>query len=445
MQTVTLQLFNQGQWWDAATLSFSDERLSASCSLYYAHEYIAKVASYEVKDCWACSVNAPISVVPKDYPNWPALLDDILPVGKSRDWWLKYLNVSRSDEFQQNYALLTHACMAPVGNLRIKESVPTEANNDPRRFPINDVISLQYDFLEYATEQGAAVGGATGAGGVAPKLLLMLEEGNVFIDGDFAGKPLTATPYLTKFARNRRTARDNNILKAEGVFYKALSEILQDTNVKTIDVDKLKILEDKQSAQVSLWLPRFDVYLENGVANRIGLESIYSIIDAEPGSYQDHFYVMETVWRRINSATQMTKNEFAKQYVVRDFLNIVFGNSDNHGRNISFLKFDGDICFAPIYDFAPMKADEEGITRLFKWGRNCEVGGHVNFSNIAEQLSDFCEPNDMILFLQQLAEKLIDLPERLTRLNCPDEILNFPAIGFSNIKNKLVEMGVYDG
>ena len=167
----------------------------------------------------------------------------------------------------------------------------------------------------------------------------MLEEGNVFIDGDFAGKPLTATPYLTKFARNRRTARDNNILKAEGVFYKALSEILQDTNVKTIDVDKLKILEDKQSAQVSLWLPRFDVYLENGVANRIGLESIYSIIDAEPGSYQDHFYVMETVWRRINSATQMTKNEFAKQYVVRDFLNIVFGNSDNHGRNISFLKF----------------------------------------------------------------------------------------------------------
>lgn len=445
MQTVTLQLFNQGQWWDAATLSFSDERLSASCSLYYKHDYITKVASYEVKDCWACSVNAPISAVPKDYPNWPALLDDILPVGKSRDWWLKYLNVSRSNEFQQNYALLTHACMSPVGNLRIKESVPTEVYNDPRRFPIKEVISLQYDFLEYANEQGAAVGGATGAGGVAPKLLLMLEGDNVFIDGDFAGKPLTATPYLTKFARNRRTARDNNILKAEGVFYKALSEILQDTNVKTIDVNKLKILEDKQSGQASLWLPRFDVRLENGVATRIGLESIYSIINADPGSYQDHFYVMETVWRRINSATQMTKNEFAKQYVVRDFLNIVFGNSDNHGRNISFLKCDGDICFAPIYDFAPMKADEEGITRLFKWGRNCEAGGHVNFSNIAEQLSDFCEPNEMILFLQQLAEKLIDLPERLTRLNCPDEILKFPAIGFSNIKNKLVKMGVYDG
>ncbi|WP_143870684.1 HipA domain-containing protein [Catenovulum sediminis] len=445
MQAVTLQLFNQGQWWDAATLSFSDERLSASCLLYYEPEYIAMVANYEVKDCWACTVNAPISAVPQDYPNWPALLDDILPAGKSRDWWLKYLNVSRANEFQQNYALLTHACMSPVGNLRIKESVPATANIDTRRFPIKDVISLQYDFLEYANEQGAAVGGATGAGGVAPKLLLMLEDDKVFIDGDFAGKPLTATPYLTKFARNKRTARDNNILKAEGVYYQALAEILKDTNVQTINVNKLKILEDEQSGQVSLWLPRFDVGFENGAATRIGLESIYSIINAEPGSYQDHFYVMETVWRRINSATQMTQKEFAKQYVVRDFLNIVFGNSDNHGRNISFLKYDGDIGFAPIYDFAPMKADEEGITRLFKWGRSCEAGGQVNFSNVAKQLSDFCEPDELILFLNHLAEKLIDLPERLARLNCPDEILNFPAIGFSNVKNKLVEMGVYDG
>jgi serine/threonine-protein kinase HipA len=445
MKILTLQLFNQGQWWNAATLSFSGDQLSASCSLCYEPEYIAAVANYDLKDCWACTVNAPISIIPKDYSKWPALLDDILPVGKSRDWWLKYLNVSRSNEFQQNYALLTHACMSPVGNLRIKESVPTETSRDPRRFHIEDVISLQYDFLEYANEQGAAVGGATGAGGVAPKLLLMLEDDRVYIDGDFAGKPLTATAYLTKFARNKRTTRDNNILKAEGVFYQALTGLLQGTSVKTIEADKLRILEDKESGQVSLWLPRFDVRFENGVATKVGLESIYSIIDAEPGSYQEHFYVMKTVWRRIYSATQMTKSEFAKQYVVRDFLNLVFGNSDNHGRNISFLKLDGDIRFAPIYDFAPMKADEEGVTRLFKWGRNCELGGQVNFSNIAEQLSDFCEPDEMIRFLNQLADKLIDLPEQLAKLHCPDEILNFPAIGFSNIKNKLKEMGVYDG
>ena len=62
MQTVTLQLFNQGQWWDLATLSFCEEQLSASCSLCYEPEYIAAVARYDIKDCWACTVNAPISI-----------------------------------------------------------------------------------------------------------------------------------------------------------------------------------------------------------------------------------------------------------------------------------------------------------------------------------------------------------------------------------------------
>lgn len=444
MQNVTLQLFNQGKWWDAATLNFAGEQLSSNVTLSYSQDYITDVASYELRDCWACSVNAPISVIETEYPNWPALLDDILPVGKSRDWWLKYLNVSRATEFQQNIALLSNACMSPVGNLRVKPLVPDQDDVNHLRFPIKDVIQLQYDFLEYANEQGAAVGGATGAGGVAPKLLLMLEGDKVYIDGDFAGKPLTATPYLTKFARNNRTGRDNNILKAEGVFYKALTHILKDTFVETIDISRLKILQDEESGQVSLWLPRFDVQMENNLATRLGLESIYSIINAEPGSYQDHFAVMTKVWDRIKSTTQMSSTDFAKQYVVRDFLNLIFGNSDNHGRNISFLKYDGDIQFAPIYDFAPMKADPEMVTRLFKWGKQCETGGKVNFELVANQLTDFCEPLELISFLQQIANKLIELPTLLEQLNCPEEILNFPAIGFHNIKNKLVEMGIHN-
>ena len=443
MQNVTLQLFNQGKWWDAATLSFAGNKLSATAALSYYSEYIAAVASYEVKDCWACTLNAPISIIPTDYPNWPALLDDILPVGKSRDWWLQYLNVSRSGDFEQNYALLTNACMSPVGNLRIKESVLSSNDDTKIRFSINDVIQLQHNFLEYANEHGAAVGGATGAGGVAPKLLLMLEEDQVYIDADFAGKPLRAVPYLTKFARNTRTARDNSILKTEGIYYQALTHIIKGTNIETIDVAKMKILEHQ--GQVSLWLPRFDVRSENGIATRIGLESIYSIINAVPGSHHDHFTVMREVWDRIQDTTQMSAAEFAKQYVVRDFLNLVFGNSDNHGRNISFLKFDGDIRFAPIYDFAPMKADLEMITRLFKWKRNCENGGQVNFEQVANELGDFCQPAVLIDYLKQLALKLIELPELLKQLNCPEEILNFPAIGFHNIKTKLAEMGVYHG
>ncbi|WP_243734452.1 HipA domain-containing protein [Idiomarina aquatica] len=412
-------------------------------TLTYLHEYLKDSPHYGVSDCWACSVNAPVSVAPIDYPNWPALLDDLLPVGKSRVWWLNYLNMSRRSEFAQNYALLTHACMSPIGNMRIKEAVPALAGVNAQRFNISDVARLQHDFLEYANAQGAAVGGATGAGGVAPKLLLMVEDDQVYIDGDFAGKPLAAIPYLTKFARNTRSTRDNDILRAEGVFYQVLDELLADTPIETIAVSHMLTLEHE--SQVSLWLPRFDIQTKDGVASRIGMESIYSIINTGPGSYQNHFDVMRRVWKKIKSSTCMSSDDFAKQYLARDLLNLVFGNSDNHGRNISFLKFEGDIQFAPIYDFAPMKADPEMVTRLFKWGSDFESGGQVRFDLIVKALDDFCAPEDLLAFLNDLAQRLVGVPERLEHYGCPESIFEFPAIGFRDLPNKLRNFGVtYD-
>jgi len=128
--------------------------------------------------------------------------------------------------------------------------------------------------------------------------------------------------------------------------------------------------------------------------------------------------------------------------VSRDLLNIVFGNSDNHGRNVSFLKSEGDIQFAPIYDFAPMKADPEMITRLFKWGENCESSGLVNFQKVANQLSDFCPPVVLLSFLEELGARLTDLPNALEKQGCPEEIINFPSIGFHNTRARLTQMGV---
>lgn len=442
MKTIILELYNRGRWWDAAEVSFSRLEMSASVTMTYLNDYIANCTGYEAKDNSALSVNAPLSIIPVDYPNWPALFDDLLPVGKSRAWWLNYLNVSRQSVFIQNYTLLTHACVAPVGNLRIKSHDTSNEKRGIRRFHINDVIQLQYDFLEYANEKGAAVGGATGAGGVAPKLLLMVEDDQVFIDGDFAGKQLTAKPYLTKFARNTRSETDNNILKAEGVFYQVLRNILNGTEIETINSAAIKQLE--YQGQVSLWLPRFDIQLIEGIAHRVGLESIYSMLNAAPGSYQDHFNVIDIIWNKIQDSTSMTSESFIKNYVARDLLNLVFGNSDNHGRNISFLKKGGDINFAPIYDFAPMKADPEMVTRLFKWERDSEQSGNVDFKKIATELSDKCDPDELLGFLSMLANRLLDLPEQLERQGCPTQIINFPAIGFHNTKNRLIKMGVLD-
>lgn len=473
MQTLTLQLYNQGNWLDAAQILFSDSALHAPVELVYLNEYLCESPDYDRCDNWACSVNAPVSAIPSEFPHWPALLDDLLPAGKSRQWWLTYLDAKNASEFQQNYQLLTHACISPVGNIRIKEAFEKVNTRENLRFSVQDVASLQYNFLEYAHEQDQAVGGATGAGGVAPKLLVMVAGDDVHIDADFAGKPLQAAPYLTKFARNTGTQRDNNILRAEGVYYRALAQLLDGTGIETIDVTQMMTHEHGQ--QASLWLPRFDISAHNGIAHRKGMESVYSIINAGAGSRQEHFSVMARVWRKIAGTTSMSQYEFIKQYITRDFLNLVFGNSDNHGRNMSFLKHNGDIQFAPIYDFAPMKADPEMITRVFRWGNRCERSGEVQFDKViacitqsamnhgvgsgthsdpgtnSDSNSDMIiadgswDPEALMQFLSHLAQRLITLPELLQSLECPAEILDFPAIGFAQTEAKLQRMGVLRG
>ena len=92
----------------------------------------------------------------------------------------------------------------------------------------------------------------------------------------------------------------------------------------------------------------------------------------------------------------MWKVDFVKEYVARDLLNIVFGNSDNHVR------------FAPIYNFATMKADPEMVTRLFKWGKDCEAGVNVNLVQVAEYLGEYYPYEEMMAFLNELVNKLIN-------------------------------------
>jgi len=276
MRPLTLQLFNRKKWWDAAELHFDKAQMTSSVTLSYFSQYISDVLTYNAVDSWACTVNAPVTILPAEYPTWPAVLDDLLPVGKSRDWWLHYLNMARATEFEQNYALLTNACMSPVGNIRIKEAASLVRGANAQRFSTDDVARLQHDFLDYANEHGAAVGGATGAGGVAPKLLLMVDNDEVFIDADFA----------------------------------------------------------------------------------------------------------------------------------------------------------------------PMKADPEMVTRLFKWGEEYERGGIVYFDKLIQSLESFGDPDELMAFLSQLAEKLIKVPALLEKYGCPEEIIEFPAIGFNRIEKKLADFGI---
>ena len=398
-ENLTLQIFHHQQWHDAAELSFDADFVCTH--LDYLNDYAFCQAEngdflcWEKDDIYALGLNYPVNIM--GYQNQPlTFLDDIIPSGASRRYWIRHLGIGRQPENQQNYELLKRGTIAPIGNVRIKEAVLPEAAT--RHFQAAEAINRQADFLEYAQEHGAIAGGATGAGGEAPKLLLrQTPSGEVWIDNQQDGKSADAY-YLVKYPRNQRTPIDCDILRAEFYFYHELAAL----GFATINTRQMKLEEGERYP--SLWLPRFDVEQAQGF--------------------------------------QLDAGAWISQWLQRDLLNIAFGNSDNHGRNTAFIRRAGSIEFAPIYDFAPMKADPEGIIRSTTWGAPLENGGEYDFSAIAQSFADLADPDALLAELQSTAEKLLDLKHRLHQRGVPSRILEMAGLGYDYLPEKLKRWGL---
>ena len=104
-------------------------------------------------------------------------------------------------------------------------------------------------------------------------------------------------------------------------------------------------------------------------AERVAVESVYSLADTlVPGSYLGHLDAIEAlvrVWRV--SGQEEAIPGLLNEYLMRDLLNQVVGNTDNHGRDTAILRDRDGVRLSPIYDLAPMVMDEQGVTRATKW------------------------------------------------------------------------------
>ena len=188
----------------------------------------------------------------------------------------------------------------------------------------------------------------------------------------------------------------------------------------------------------SLWLPRFDNEWRDQQWHRHGLESVYSILNKPSGSHLNHFNVINELCDLLHKLDyHFDASQFVCEWLQRDLLNIIFGNSDNHGRNTSFIKSAGQISLAPIYDFAPMKADTEVVTRSTTWGSPYEEGGEYRWDLITQQLGHLCDPRLSLRTLKSLAVKLLGLKERLIQRGVPEQIIKMPVLSFDYIEAKL--------
>lgn len=447
MEQLTIQAYIDGQWSDIAQLSFpkSEQGNYRLTSLDYEQAYV--LAELDKDDLHAVSLNLPVSLFFDDLgkPGWLRFLDDIMPSGASRRYWLKYLDIADLTLDEQNFVLLKFGTIAPVGNLRVKESLPERTViADTLKFTVDDVNNRAADFLDYAQHRGAAAGGATGAGGEAPKLLLRCDdEQNIWIDS-YQDEPQNRDlHYLVKYPRGARLPIDCDILRAEYHYYHELAEM----GFETIPTANMRLEEGH--SYPSLWLPRFDIYFNELGLQRFAMESVYSILGKGAGVTLDHEQTIRALVDKITHSHmvleqgyQFDVRAFVIEWVQRDLLNILFGNSDNHGRNTAFLRGDGWIRLAPIYDFAPMKADPEGIARTTKWEAPLEIGGEYDFLGIAEALTDLVPAQELLIELKRTAQQCLGLKQRLIARGVPQRIIDMPAIGFAYLEDKLTRWGL---
>lgn len=445
---LTVQIHFDQAWHDAAVLSLpSPERGGSGASrLCYTTEHAVDWMFHD--DRHACSLLLPVELMlTHEASRWFGFLEDIMPAGASRRFWVDYLGLHDLPEGHQDTQLLARGTIAPVGNLRIKEAVPDSATRDAlgeRRFPVQSVVERDTDFLEYAQQMGAASGGATGAGGEAPKLLLLLSaDDQVWIDTWQDDPHQPDRPMLVKFPRGSRSADDCDILRAEYHYYQELASL----GIDTIEGEGMRLIEGGRYP--SLWLPRFDMQYRDGAWIRHGLESVYSLMGVAPGSFLCHGEVLRRLvtllkaqYRVREQGARFDTPAFAIEWVRRDLLNVAFGNSDNHGRNTALLKRPDALWLSPVYDFAPMKADPEGVTRTTQWGPPLEVGGEFDWPGIAASLADLVEPERLMGELRRLAADLEGLDERLAARGVPARILDLPAVGLRTLDARLRRWGL---
>ncbi|CAM0999861.1 Toxin HipA [Rhodanobacter sp. Root179] len=436
MEPLIVQLHLDGQWHDAMELTFlrPADGHASPCTLGYLDAYVlAQLDRLGAPTAAAVSATLPLDWSIHTTPQWPAFLFDIEPSGAARRFLLQRLGLpARNDDGATDLQLLAQCTPAPVGHLRIKSAF--EALAGPSiGFPMADVVARDTRFLEYAYEQGAAIGGATGAGGEAPKLLLTEDAGGLLHPDATLDDAQAHRHWFVKFPRGNGGPVDQTILRAEHDYYRALAKL----DIASVGGDAMRL---EEATRPSLWLPRFDRSIADGTTvQRTAVESVYALAGVtRPGSYMTHpqaVAALVAAWHAAGQAGDVPT--LLREYLRRDLLNLALGNSDNHGRNTAVLRHADWLELAPIYDLAPMVMDEEGITRTTKWPAPAEVAGEVDWRAACSTLQPWGDPQQLFSGLRDDAATLRALPDLLRDLGLPNAVFDHPRIALGALDARL--------
>lgn len=402
----TLQIFSDGKWVIAGTFDTGQNKGGGIASGGYL-EYDTSYAIDHLENRADCRMGLlyPVNFDLHKEQRWPAFLLDILPSGAGRRVWLRRLGLPNDDS--SDWQLLLNGAGNPPGNLRVAEAVIPPAGSHPG-FTKDEVVEKKADFIEYAEARGAVVAGASDVAGDAPKFLLVRDRKRRWHpDGALEDQDVFDS-WLVKFPRGRTDA-DRMVLRNEAPYY----EVARRFGLRT--GSSLQFIND------ALFIPRFDREVIDGRLIRHGLETLSSAAGiAEYGRRSNHADICSAI---IAFATD-PKSELY-EYLRRDILNTALRNTDNHGRNSAFIKYEGGrVILSPLYDFAPMFLDPEGIARSSRWVGPLEpTTGRPAWGVIAESLYPHLDQEGTKAFLSGHAEKVERLPDVMRECGVEDTVI----------------------
>ena len=430
--SLTLQIHWDNQWHDAGTVAFPHEtdgllgKPTFSYDIQYVLAALEQGGDYEREDLnnkKAVGVNLPC-ILGGDFMagEIAPILRDIIPQGAGRRALVKQLGYSRDPEQAIDVRLLTEGCIGPIGNLRIKEAAKAfekeVAESEIVLFDRQDVCTRADALVQYANNLHVAIGGATGAGGDAPKLLLVENHyGEYALEGTIPEEDISRH-WLVKFPRGNRSKDDVQVLEGEAAVYQLL-EARGFTSIVGTFFDEI-------NGDVALWLPRFDREVGADGVSRHGMESVYSIMGMiGDGARLEHVDVIQKLRECITKPKN--KDALLADYLVRDVLNTTVGNRDNHGRNTSLIKRGHDIELAPAYDFAAMVLDPEPIANSTWWPKHLlDRRRNPDYAAILEELAT--DPKRAAGLMEGELSKLTGMKDGLKRCGAPAKMLDHASI-----------------
>jgi serine/threonine-protein kinase HipA len=403
-----VEIYRDGRWQTAAIFEpyppGLEKGVAGACHLEYDFDYaVANLRNPDAELIPGLTVGFELY----RFNSWPPFLIDLLPSGAGRRTWLRRMQVT-IDGPQVDWHLLVKGAGHPPGHLRIAEAVlPPPPNQFKIGFPRIDILEQREDFLEYAAERGAHVAGGSSVQGEAPKYLLA-EDGAEMFHAEGALPDAKAIRFwLVKFPRGKRAnPRNRQVLKNEAPYL----EVARQFGLRT----GLSLIYENDT----LFVPRFDRMAEHGRVIRYGMHSLYALADIPGFGAPVHH---DVYCRALTRVVSDPAGEL-REYIQRDVLNLALRNTDNHGRNSAVLRKDGRIALSPIFDFAPMFLDPEGIGRVTRW-EDEHPGNQPEWATMCEKFGDILSPLETRAWLAALAEPVKALPETMRRCQVDDEII----------------------